>query len=121
MLIHGRAPCERVLRQVTLLSNELKLGNKDTMDRLLSLVCRELRLPPDRYLQAERIGQMIEPTHWPHVRSVRKAEDALRPNGAARSHATQLTPNPAEGVIVIGGGASARLISKRERNESGAK
>lgn len=52
--------------EVTLLLNELKLGNKDAMGRLIPLVYRELRLLADRYLRAERIGHTIQPTALVH-------------------------------------------------------
>jgi RNA polymerase sigma factor (TIGR02999 family) len=40
--------------QVTLLLNELKLGRRDALSRLIPLVYQELRSMADHYLQAER-------------------------------------------------------------------
>lgn len=40
--------------QVTLLLNELKLGHRDALSRLIPLVYQELRSMADHYLQAER-------------------------------------------------------------------
>jgi len=48
--------------QVTLLLNELKLGHRDAMSRLIPLVYQELRSMADHYLQAERKDHTLSRT-----------------------------------------------------------
>ena len=48
--------------EVTILLNELKLGNKDALGKLIPLVYRELRLLAAYYLRAERSGHTLQPT-----------------------------------------------------------
>lgn len=52
--------------EVTLLLNELKLGNKDALGRLIPLVYRDLRAVANHYLRAERAGHTIQPTALVH-------------------------------------------------------
>jgi len=59
---------------VTLLLNELRLGNKDALGRLIPLVYRELRLLAAGYLQAERVGHTLEPTALVHELYLRLVE-----------------------------------------------
>ena len=60
--------------EVTLLLNELKLGNKDALGRLVPLVYRELRLRAAQYLQAERTGHTLQPTALVHELYLRLVE-----------------------------------------------
>jgi RNA polymerase sigma factor (TIGR02999 family) len=48
--------------QVTLLLNELKLGHRDALSRLIPLVYQELRSMADHYLQAERKDHTLSRT-----------------------------------------------------------
>jgi RNA polymerase sigma factor (TIGR02999 family) len=60
--------------EVTLLLNELKLGNKDALGRLVPLVYEELRRVAARYLQAERAGHTLQPTALVHELYLRLVE-----------------------------------------------
>ena len=60
--------------EVTLLLNELKLGNKDALGRLIPLVYAELRRLAAHYLQAERIGHTLQPTALVHEAYLRLVE-----------------------------------------------
>ena len=48
--------------EVTLLLIEMRLGNKDALDRLMPLVYAELRRLAGHYLRGERIGHTLQPT-----------------------------------------------------------
>ena len=70
----GRVRCTESPGEVTLLLNELKLGNKDALGRLIPLVYRELRRLAGRYLQAERAGHTLQPTALVHEAYLRLVE-----------------------------------------------
>lgn len=59
--------------EVTLLLAELKLGNKDALNRLMPLVYQELRRLAGHYLRAERIGHTLQPTALVHEAYLRLA------------------------------------------------
>ena len=59
---------------VTLLLNELKLGNKDALARLIPLVYAELRALASRFLRAERTGHTLQPTALVHEAYLRLVE-----------------------------------------------
>jgi RNA polymerase sigma factor (TIGR02999 family) len=58
---------------VTLLLNELKLGNHDALDRLIPLVYGELRRIAGHYFQAERVEHTLQPTALVHEAWLRLA------------------------------------------------
>jgi RNA polymerase sigma factor (TIGR02999 family) len=60
--------------EVTLLLNELKLGNKDALGRLVPLVYRELRQVAARLLRGERTGHTLQPTALVHELYLRLVE-----------------------------------------------
>jgi len=59
---------------VTLLLNEMKLGNKDALARLIPLVYAELRALASRFLRAERTGHTLQPTALVHEAYLRLVE-----------------------------------------------
>jgi RNA polymerase sigma factor (TIGR02999 family) len=59
---------------VTILLNELKLGNKDALGSLIPLVYRELRLLAARCLRMERAGHTLQPTALVHEAYLRLVE-----------------------------------------------
>src|SRR5271157_4002144 len=60
--------------EVTLLLNELRLGNKDALGELIPLVYGELRRLAGHYLQAERTGHTLQPTALVHEAYLRLVE-----------------------------------------------
>ena len=60
--------------EVTLLLNELKLGNKDALGRLVPMVYRELRQVAARLLRGERTGHTLQPTALVHELYLRLVE-----------------------------------------------
>ena len=60
--------------EVTLLLNELKLGNTDALGRLVPLVYRELRQVAARLLRGERTGHTLQPTALVHELYLRLVE-----------------------------------------------
>ena len=64
--------------EVTLLLNELRLGNQDALGRLLPLVYAELRRLAGHCLKGERIGHTLQPTalvHEAYLRLVSQRAD----------------------------------------------
>ena len=59
---------------VTLLLNELRLGNRDALPRLIPLVYGELRRLAAHYLKAERSGHTLQPTALVHQAYLRLVE-----------------------------------------------
>lgn len=99
--------------EVTLLLNELKLGNKDALGRLIPLVYRELRRLADHYLRAERVGHTIQPTalvHEVYLRLV--AQD--HPDWKNRAHFLAVAAQAMRRVLVDY--ARARQTAKRAGN-----
>jgi len=62
--------------EVTGLLVELRLGNKDALNRLMPLIYEELRRLAGHYLRAERIGHTLEPTALVHEAYLRLAGDS---------------------------------------------
>lgn len=52
--------------EVTLLLNEMRLGHKDALAKLMPLVYAELRRLAGHYLRGERIGHTLQPTALVH-------------------------------------------------------
>lgn len=52
--------------EVTLLLNEMRLGHKDALAKLMPLVYAELRRMAGHYLRGERIGHTLQPTALVH-------------------------------------------------------
>lgn len=99
--------------EVTLLLNELKLGNRDALGRLIPLVYRELRRLADHYLRAERVGHTIQPTalvHEVYLRLV--AQD--HPDWKNRAHFLAVAAQAMRRILVDY--ARARLTAKRAGN-----
>jgi RNA polymerase sigma factor (TIGR02999 family) len=60
--------------EVTVLLNELRLGNRDALAELIPLVYRELRLLAARCLRMERTGHTLQPTALVHEAYLRLVE-----------------------------------------------
>ena len=52
--------------EATILLNDLKLGNKEALSKLIPLVYAELRALASRFLKAERAGHTLQPTALVH-------------------------------------------------------
>lgn len=59
-------PTEDTHGEVTVLLGELKLGQKDALERLMPLVYRELRRVAGRCMRGERPGHTLQPTALVH-------------------------------------------------------
>jgi RNA polymerase sigma factor (TIGR02999 family) len=95
---------------VTLLLNELRLGNKDALGRLIPLVYRELRLLAAGYLQAERVGHTLEPTALVHELYLRLVEQD-RADWKDRAHFLAVAAQLMRRILVDY--ARARAAAKR--------
>jgi len=96
--------------EVTLLLNELRLGNKDALPRLIPLVYRELRSLADRYLRAERPGHTLQPTALVNEVYLRLVEQN-RADWKDRAHFLGVAAQLMRRILVDY--ARARLTAKR--------
>ena len=97
--------------EVTLLLQELKLGDKDALGRLIPLVYRELRLLAARYLQVERSGHTLQPTALVHELYLRLVEQD-RADWKDRAHFLAVAARLMRRILVDY--ARARAAAKRE-------
>jgi len=70
---------------VTVLLNEMRLGKRDALDRLIPLVYQELRSIAGHYLRGERVGHTLQPTALIHELYLRLV-DQDRANWHDRAH-----------------------------------
>ena len=97
--------------EVTLLLNEMKLGHKDALGRLVPLVYRELRQVAARYLQAERTGHTLQPTALVHELYLRLVEQD-RADWKDRAHFLAVAAKLMRRILVDY--ARARAAAKRD-------
>jgi len=62
--------------EVTGLLAELKLGNKDALERLMPLVYRELRRVAGHQMRDERLGHTLQPTALVHEAFLRLVDQS---------------------------------------------
>lgn len=96
---------------VTLLLNELRLGNKDALGELMPLVYRELRRLAGHYLQVERIGHTLQPTALVHEAYLRLVEQD-RGDWKNRAHFLGVAAQMMRRILVDY--ARARQTAKRD-------
>lgn len=101
---------EKTAGQVTLLLNELKLGNKAALGRLIPLVYQELRSLAAHCLRAERIGHTLQPTALIHELYLRLV-DQDRANWRDHAHFLAVAAQLMRRILVDY--ARARQASKR--------
>lgn len=101
---------EKTAGQVTLLLNELKLGNKAALGRLIPLVYQELRSLAAHCLRAERIGHTLQPTALIHELYLRLV-DQDRANWQDHAHFLAVAAQLMRRILVDY--ARARQASKR--------
>jgi RNA polymerase sigma factor (TIGR02999 family) len=70
-LTHGAMP--ETPQDVTVLLNQMRLGRKDALDKLLPLVYNELRRLAGRYMRDERANHTLQPTALVHEAFLRLA------------------------------------------------
>ena len=96
--------------EVTLLLHELKLGNKDALDRLLPLVYGELRRLADRCLRRERPEHTLQTTALVHEAYLRLVEQD-RADWKDRAHFLGVAAQMMRRILVDY--ARARATAKR--------
>ena len=101
---------EETAGQVTLLLNELKLGDKAALGRLIPLVYQELRLLAARCLRAERVGHTLQATALIHELYLRLV-DQDRANWQDRAHFLAVAAQLMRRILVDY--ARARQAAKR--------
>ena len=102
--------------EVTLLLNELRLGNRDALGRLIPLVYGELRSLAAHYLRGERAGHTLQPTALVHELYVRLVNQD-RANWRDRAHFLAVAAQLMRRILVDY--ARARQAAKRDSAAAG--
>ena len=96
--------------EVTVLLNELKLGNKDALSRLIPLVYAELRALASIILRGERTGHTLQPTALVHEAYLKLVEQD-HADWKSRAHFMALAAQLMRHILVDY--ARARATAKR--------